>query len=120
MITRHADLKVDVQKEFRGGKGSVTMEHFMDQATSGGTGRLFAKFTLPPGASIGLHKHEGDCEVYYILGGKALVNDDGETAEVGPGDVTFCPDGGSHSIENIGESDLTYMAAILFTKQKIQ
>lgn len=118
MIIRHTDLKVDVHEEFRGGKGSVTMEHFLDQAKANGTGRLFAKSSIPPGSSVGLHKHEGDCEVYYILEGKALVNDNGTEVELGPGDCNFCPDGGSHAIENIGSGTLTYIALILFTKQK--
>jgi mannose-6-phosphate isomerase-like protein (cupin superfamily) len=94
------------------------MEHFMDQAMARGAGRLFAKCTLPPGASVGLHKHEGDSEIYYILEGKALVNDNGEEVLLGPGDCNFCPDGSSHAIENIGDSDISYIAVILFAKQK--
>lgn len=118
MIKKHDQLEIAVQHEFRGGKGTVTFEHFMNQEMANGAGRLFAKSTLPPGASIGLHKHEGDCEVYYILEGKGLVNDNGVGVELGPGDINFCPDGGSHSIENIGKEDLVYIAMILFTKQK--
>ncbi len=118
MICKHNELQRDVQQNFRGGKGSVTLEHFMDQQMARGAGRLFAQFIIPPGASVGLHKHEGDSEVYYILEGKALVSDNGTDVVLGPGDVNFCPDGGSHSIENIGDTDLKYIAVILFTKQK--
>lgn len=118
MIKRHAELKTDHQTEFRGGKGTVVLEHFMDQKMANGMGRLFCKIVIPPGASIGLHKHEGDCEIYYILDGKALVNDNGVEIELGPGDTNFCADGGSHSIENTGTTDLSYIAIILFTRQK--
>ena len=118
MIQKHAELKVDVHQEFRGGKGSVTLEHFMNQQMANGAGRLFAKSILPPGASVGIHKHEGDCEVYYILEGKAKVHDNGTDVEVGAGDLNFCPDGSSHGIENIGTTDLVYIAIILFTEQK--
>ena len=118
MIRRHAELKIDTQKEFRGGKGSVTLEHFMDMQMANGAGRLFAQTIIPPGSSVGVHKHEGDSEVYYILEGKALVNDNGTEVEVGPGDINFCADGDSHGIENIGTADLKYIAIILFTKQK--
>ena len=118
MIRRKSELKVDVHNEFRGGKGSITFEHFMDQQMANGAGRLFAKTIIPPGSSVGLHKHEGDSEVYFILDGKALVNDNGTEVELGPGDVNFCRDGESHGIENIGTSDLEYIAIILFTKQK--
>lgn len=118
MIKRQAELKVDIHNEFRGGKGSVRFEHFMDQEMAKGAGRLFVKTTIPPGASVGVHKHEGDSEVYFILEGKALVNDNGTEVEIGPGDINFCQDGSTHGIENIGATDLVYIAVILFTKQK--
>ena len=120
MIKKHDQLEIAVHHEFRGGKGNVTFEHFMTREMANGAGRLFAKSILPPGASIGLHKHEGDCEVYYILEGKALVNDNGLDVELEPGDINFCPDGGSHAIENVGDRDLVYIAMILFTKQQDQ
>jgi mannose-6-phosphate isomerase-like protein (cupin superfamily) len=119
MITRHADLKRDVFTERLGGKGTIKLEHFMDQEMAKGAGRLFAKTIIPPGASIGVHKHEGDSEVYFILEGKALVHDNGAEVTLNPGDCNFCPDGGSHGIENIGSTDLVYIAVILFSKQKI-
>lgn len=118
MIRKHDQLKIDVQKEFRGGKGSVTLEHFMDNQMANGAGRLFALTTIPPGASVGFHKHEGDSEVYYILEGSALVNDNGTEVTLAPGDINFCPDGNSHSIENTGSTDLKYIAIILFTEQQ--
>ena len=118
MIYKNAELKVDAHTDFRGGKGPLSMEHFMNQQMANGAGRLFAKSVLPPGSSVGIHKHEGDCEVYYILEGKAKVHDNGTDVVVGPGDVNFCPDGCTHGIENIGTSDLSYIAVILFTTQK--
>ena len=38
-----------------------------------GKGRLFARQLLKPGSSIGRHPHTGDCEVYYIISGKASL-----------------------------------------------
>jgi len=118
MIRKHSELKIDQLTDFRGGKGPLIMEHFMDQAMAMGAGRLFVRSVVPPGSSIGLHKHEGDSELYYILSGKALANDNGTLVEIGPGDTQFCPDGSSHGIENIGTEDLIYIAIILFTEQK--
>ncbi len=118
MIRKNRDLKVDVHHEFRGGHGSVRMEHFMDMAMANGAGRLFSKSSLEAGSSVGIHKHEGDCEVYYILSGKALVHDNGTESELGPGDINFCQDGGTHGIKNIGDAELSYISVILFTEQK--
>lgn len=119
MIKKKAELPTETLFNFKGGDGSVTMEHFMDQKLANGMGRLFVKGTLSPGASVGLHKHDGDCELYYILEGEALVTDNGSEVVLGPGDVHFCPDGSSHALANSSpDNNLSYIAIILFTKQK--
>lgn len=118
MIIRQKELKKVQQEDFLGGKGIVNFEHFLNEDMAKGAGRLFAKTTLAPGASIGKHTHKGDFEVYYILKGKALLDDNGAEVEMGPGDVNFCADGQSHGIKNIGEDDLVYIAIVLYTEQK--
>lgn len=115
MIKRSHELKKAINKEFLGGKGEVQLTHFLDKEDASGKGRLFAKSVLPPGSSIGFHKHNGDFENYYILKGKALVtDDDGSQHVLEAGDVMFTPNGCGHAIENIGEENLEYIALILF------
>ena len=94
------------------------MFHFLTEQEARGAGRLFVKTVIEPGNSIGTHTHEGDMEAYYILNGKALVSDNGNEFILEPGDCNVCPDGQSHSIKNIGEKALEYIAVILYTKQK--
>ena len=118
MIKKSHEVKKVVQKDFRGGKGEVIFYHYMDEQSSNGAGRLFCKVVLPPGSSIGVHKHVGDHEVYYILSGKGRVNDNGVPVELEPGDVNHCLDGQEHGLENIGDADLVYVANILYTEQK--
>jgi mannose-6-phosphate isomerase-like protein (cupin superfamily) len=118
MIKRSHELKQDVHKDFRGGKGEAFFYHYLDEQSSNGAGRLFCKIVLPPGSSVGVHTHTGDHESYFILSGKALVNDNGIRVELGPGDMNHCLDGQEHGIENIGNEDLVYVANILYTEQK--
>ena len=118
MIRKSHELKQEVHKDFRGGKGDVFFYHYMDEQSSNGAGRLFCKVVLPPGASIGVHRHTGDHESYFILSGKARLNDNGVLVELGPGDLNHCLDGQEHGIENIGDADLVYVANILYTEQK--
>lgn len=117
MIKRSNEMKVDVHKEFLGGKGTLTNIHFLDKEDSTGAGRLFVKSILTPGSSIGYHTHKGDFENYYILKGKAKVSDNGEEYILEEGDSILTKNGSSHSIENIGETDLEYIALILFDKE---
>ena len=118
MIRKKADLSTKLEPNLKGGRGTVKILNILEQEEIFGLGRLFALSCIPPGASIGRHKHEGDFETYYILKGRALVNDNGNTAELGPGDMMQCRDGDFHSIENAGNEDLEYLAVILYTKEK--
>ena len=119
MIKRKAEIEGKVLTNFKDGVGDVTMYHFLTEQEARGTGRLFVKTVIEqPGNSIGTHKHEGDMEAYYILKGKALVSDNGTDVTLEPGDCNVCPDGQSHSIKNVGDGPLEYMAVILYTKQK--
>ncbi|KAF0197224.1 MAG: mannose-6-phosphate isomerase [Bacillota bacterium] len=119
MIRKAIEMIVDVHSEFLGGKGTLVNTHFLDKQNSAGTGRLFVKSTLSPGSSIGYHTHKGDLEVYYILSGKALVSDNGKESILEAGDSIYTPNGSSHSIENVGEVDLEYVALILFDRESV-
>jgi quercetin dioxygenase-like cupin family protein len=116
MIKQHKDLTITLEPNLKGGEGTVKIVNILGKEELYGLGRLFAVSIIPPGASIGRHTHEGDFETYYILKGRARVNDNGAVAELGPGDMTQCKDGDFHSIENIGDMDLEYLAVILYTK----
>jgi mannose-6-phosphate isomerase-like protein (cupin superfamily) len=116
MIKKNAELTVTPEPNLKGGKGTVRVVNILKKEEMNGLGRLFAVSIIPPGCSIGQHTHEGDFETYYILKGRGRVNDNGNVAELEPGDMTQCGDGNFHSIENIGDVDLEYLAVILYTR----
>ena len=95
------------------GKGEITIQHLLTPAELDGKCLMFAKVTIPPGASIGVHPHKGNTETYHLLQGEALYNDNGVEKKIGAGTTTFCPDGEVHGIENIGQEDLIFMALII-------
>ena len=69
--------------------------------------------TLPKGASIGLHKHINNEDVYIIISGKGLFTDSkGNEIEVGPGDITIARPGQSHALKNIGDEPLIFINVI--------
>lgn len=119
MIKRSINMKIDIHNEFLGGKGTLKNIHFLNKEDAASSGRLFVKSILKPGSSIGRHTHKGDFEVYYILSGTALVDDDGEMIQLEAGDSMQTKNGFSHSIENNGDVDLEYIALILFDKEMI-
>lgn len=116
MITRQQDIAVTEQAALFGGTGVLKNSHFLRKEDCCDSGRLFARSTLAKGHSIGQHTHKGEFEVYYILSGTAKVCDNGEFHELGAGDALLTKNGEYHSIENVGEDDLQYVALILFDK----
>jgi len=97
-----------------GGKGEITIAHLLSPAELDGKCDMFARVTIPPGCSIGVHEHHGNTETYHILQGEALYNDNGEEKKISVGATTFCPDGEKHGIANCAESgDLVFMALII-------
>ena len=115
MIRKAQDQRRSTEHELKGGKGTIRLLNLLEASESYGSGRLFAISIIPPGCSIGYHTHTGDFEIYYILKGTAKVSDNGVEDVLHPGDSITCLEGDSHSIENIGDCDLEYVAFILYT-----
>lgn len=114
MIKRAETIKPENVENLRGGKGNVELLELLTNDEMLQKGRLFSKITLKPGASIGSHQHLGDCETIYILKGEGRVNDNGTDVFVKEGDLFYTKNGDSHSIENMGTTDLEFIALILF------
>ncbi len=112
MITRKEDLPV----EQRTGERLGTFTKLLEESQMHGKTKVFARVALRPGSMAPRHKHEGTFEAFYILAGKGLVDDNGTQAELKVGDVVFTNDGESHSIKNIGETDLEYIALVVNTR----
>lgn len=113
MIKRAEEMICEIKEQMRGGKGSVELTHIFRQEEFNGKARLCAKITINPGCSIGLHEHIGEEEIYYVIRGKGIANDNGDVREVFAGDAMLTGGGASHSIENNGNDTLELVAVIL-------
>jgi len=74
---------------------------------------LYARVTVPAGASVGYHQHVGNGESYFFLSGTGKYVENGVERLVKAGDSTWTPSGSSHGIENNGAEDLVFMALIV-------
>lgn len=61
---------------------------------------------LEPGASIGVHRHGANEEVYVILSGRGVMTVNGETRRVKTGDVVLNKPGWEHGLENPAQEPL--------------
>lgn len=114
MIKRNETLTSLTSEAPFGAPGTAVRTPLLQPEEFFGKGRVFNRMRLPVGSGIGSHVHEGEQEIYYILSGKGEYDNNGVKVEVGPGDLTLCPDGEQHGIQNIGDTDLEFIALILY------
>ena len=69
---------------------------------------------LPPGVAVGDHHHSRTEEIYFIVGGQGEMRIDGEVHLVGPGDLVLTPQGTTHALTNIGDTDLEFVVVEVF------
>lgn len=100
------DIKESLAPNFKGGEKS-----FASRAYSDGKNKMM-KGRLMPGASIGLHRHEGNCEMIYVLEGSGKMLYDGGEERLSAGDFHYCPEGHEHSFINDGDRDLVFIAVV--------
>jgi len=115
MIRRQDELPKQSVHKLKDGQGTIQLQHLFEEEHFHGNGRLYAICTIAPGDSIGYHQHEGEQEAYFILEGESLYNENGSQYYLKPGDFALCKDGDSHSITNTGETDLKFIALIMYT-----
>ncbi|GHU28471.1 mannose-1-phosphate guanylyltransferase [Betaproteobacteria bacterium] len=97
------------------GLGTVHCEYAFprDKALTDQAVKEVAWLTLPPGASIGVHKHEKNEDAYIVVSGSGVfVAADGTETPVKAGDVTIARKGESHGMKNTGNEPLVILDVI--------
>lgn len=106
MKIEFAKMEEKLLPNFKGGKKNLGMRMFDDGACKIMRGRL------EPGASIGLHTHEGNSEIIYILEGAGKVEYDGGVETLAAGDCHYCPEHHTHRLINDSSEDLNFFAVV--------
>ncbi len=106
MLINFEKLEEVAVPHMRGGEGELIRRIFVNEDTRIMRGRL------TPGSTIGLHTHETDSEMIFILSGAGKVLCDGEYEPLSAGSVHYCPKGHAHSLINDGDEDLEILAMI--------
>lgn len=106
MVIDFDSMEKTVLHEFKGGNKDTVAQMYTDSS-----GKIM-KGRLEPGASIGMHTHENNSEMVYILSGTASFLYDEGTEEVTAGNCHYCPKGHSHSMRNHTEEELIFFAVV--------
>ena len=114
MIKKAADIQTEYRPNMRDGNGTVELTSFATPEELYNKGRLFANITLKPGCSIGYHVHEADSELFYLMKGEVLYNDNGVECTLTAVDVMICPVGTGHAIANNSQEVAEICAVIVY------
>ena len=79
-------------------KDGSTIRSILDRTNAPVEEHSLAEATMTPGQATERHHHKLCEEIYFLLEGTALMDVDGETREVGPGDAILIPAGSRHQI----------------------
>jgi quercetin dioxygenase-like cupin family protein len=106
-LKRKAEMPSKRLDRCHDGDGEIDWIGVLDGESPGGDRLRFVHDDiLPPGTSIGNHRHTSDQEYYYIVSGRGVMTLDGREYEVAAGDVTAVLPGGSHGLENRSDGDI--------------
>ena len=106
MKIKFEELKEQLLREFKGGKGIVKGRMVSDDL-----GKIM-RLELAKGTSIGMHTHTTNSEMVYVIQGTATctMNDDVEIVHAG--ECHYCPKESSHSIANNDAENLLLFCVV--------
>ena len=113
MIKTSSSISLTAVHSPKNGRGDMDKKELLQKDEMYGKGRTLSELFLHPQCAMGFHEHHGDNEIYYILSGEGLYNDNGKEIPVKAGDVCIVNDGEGHSIANVGTEDLHVIALVL-------
>jgi mannose-6-phosphate isomerase-like protein (cupin superfamily) len=90
-----------------GGEGLIEFCRVADSGALAGTCNFIDLAVLPPGTTIGRHRHASDEEEFYlVLAGTGHMFCDGQEFTVRAGDLVRNPPGGEHALRAVGPDPL--------------
>lgn len=89
-----------------GGKGTVYYRRALGPSIFYTNWAYVDYYSVPPGASIGPHYHNGVEEVYLVIGGEGIAHVNDESAPLKKGDAVPVKVKEVHSFENTGTADM--------------
>jgi mannose-6-phosphate isomerase-like protein (cupin superfamily) len=96
-----------VEQPAHGGVGSIRMARVADRSDFAGGCNFVDYAVVPPGVSIGEHRHAPEEEeLYLVLSGTALVSRGSELIPVRAGDLVRNPPGQLHGLRNEGSEEV--------------
>ena len=112
MLIRKSQQEFDQMHDPKGGKGCLDRWNLLPPSFADKKIEAFATVALEVGGLVGEHRHINNAELFFFIEGQGSVLDNGQEAQVGPGDLLATEQGGSHGVRNSGQVPLKYVAVL--------
>ena len=106
MKIKFNEIPVQELVKFKGGEKQLNARMYSDS-----NNKIMLSY-LVPGASIGMHQHEGTSEIIYFVKGKATVIFNGERLEFTAGECHYCPENSFHTMINESDENVEFFAVV--------
>ena len=113
MFFRADEMEVESRERARDGMGITDFVHLIPKDALPSKCRLFSLVCLEKGCSVGRHEHTTETEIYYVVEGEGILNDNGTIRPFRTGDASICGGGAFHSVANDNDETLKIVAVIV-------
>ena len=90
-------------------KDGSTIRSILDRSNAPVQHQSLAEATLPPGTATQRHFHRLSEELYFLLEGTGLIEINGSSQPVAPGDAILIPPGAWHQITATSPTPLRFL-----------
>ena len=94
------------QDSSHGGDGPVDLYEIWGGADFRSDVDFIDRVVVPPGSTVGYHRHGGNEEMYILLDGHGTMTIEGEQVSVKKGDMILNPAQGAHGLVNDSDGDI--------------
>lgn len=113
MIKKVTDFKIITEEECCGGVGKAVLGQVLTAKDTYEKVPAYAIVTLGPEDSVGYHIHHGDMEIYTVLKGTAIFNDNGTEVILQENESGITYDGEGHAIRPASGEELQFLACTI-------
>ena len=106
MILNFDEIEEQIIPNFKGGEKQFNTLMYEDGACK------IMRASLEPGATIGVHTHETNSEIIFMLKGTGVVLYDDGKETLSAGNCHYCPKGHSHSLRNESDGVIEFYAVV--------
>ena len=89
-----------------GGEGPVDLYEIWSGSDFASNVDFFDRLIVPPGSTVGYHRHGENEEMYIFLEGRGTMTIEGEQVPVKKGDMILNPAHGAHGLVNDSDTDI--------------